>query len=79
MTFNQFAESIVNDPEYRDSLLKRARAGNLSPEVEALLIETASGLIPLSADHADLTSPAQSRTLALVEPLAFLSREAAAE
>lgn len=79
MTFKQFAESIVNDPEYRDSLLKRARAGNLSPEVEALLIETASGLIPLSADRADLTSPAQSRTLALVEPLAFPSRQVEAE
>ena len=37
------AAQIVNDPTYRDNLLKRARSGELSPAVEALMWHYAHG------------------------------------
>lgn len=70
MTLQEFAKTVVDDPAYRESLLKRARAGTLGEELEVLLISMSEGRMPLSADRAD-TPPAQSRTLALVRPSDF--------
>ncbi len=65
MTLRDFAQSIVDDPQYRDTITARARAGTLPEEIELFLLEMADGRVsPLSADFAP--PPAQSRTFALI-------------
>jgi hypothetical protein len=59
MNIHVFAQSIINDPAYRQSVIARAQAGTLPPAVEEMLWELADGRVPISA-------PVQSRTLALV-------------
>ncbi len=65
MTLRDFAQSVVNDPQYRESVMARAREGTLPEEVELFLLEMADGRLPaLSTDCAP--APAQSRTFALI-------------
>jgi hypothetical protein len=73
VNLQQFAEQVVNDPQYRQTLIDRARAGTLPPDVEMFLLETADGRVTLSEHRPDLLSAKQSHTLALVEPLTFPS------
>jgi hypothetical protein len=61
MNLQEFAESIVNDPRYRETVRARAFDGTLPPDVELMLLEMADQRWPLAADR-----PLQSRTLALV-------------
>ena len=64
MNMQEFAESIVNDPQYRATVRTRAFAGTLPPDVELMLLEMADQRWPAPADR-----PPQSRTLALVRPV----------
>ena len=62
MSLQEFAESIVNDPRYRDTVRARAFAGTLPSDVELLFLELCEQRRPfVTPDH-----PRQSRTLALV-------------
>lgn len=70
MTIRQFAQSIIDDPAYRETVKTRAQAGTLPPEVEMFLLEMADGRQPVSADRT-VGEPVQSRTLAIVRPSAF--------
>jgi hypothetical protein len=70
MTIRQFAQTIIDDPAYRETVKTRAQAGTLPLDVEMFLLEMADGRQPVSADRAGGES-VQSRTLALVRPLAF--------
>ena len=66
MTLRDFAQSIIDDPQYRETVVARAREGTLPEEVELFLLEMADGRVsPLSADCA--RAPAQSRTFALID------------
>ena len=60
-TFQQFAQSIRDSAEYRETVRIRAHTGMLPPDVEVYLLEMADGRLPVAADE-----PMQSRTLALV-------------
>ena len=62
MTLAEFAQTIIDDPGYRASVIARAQAGTLPPDIEMFLLETADGRVPVSL------LPNQSRTLALVRP-----------
>lgn len=62
MNLSEFAQAVVNDPAYRESVVSRAAAGTLPVEIEMLLLETADSRQPVSA------RPLQSRTLAIVRP-----------
>lgn len=65
MTLREFAQSVIDDPDYRATITARAREGTLPEEVELFLLEMADGRVsPLSADSA--RAPAQSRTFALI-------------
>lgn len=68
MTLREFAESIINDPAYRETVRQRAHAGTLPPDVESMLweiVEMADGsLPPLASDIG--RAPVQGPTLALV-------------
>ena len=61
MNLQEFAESVVNDPRYRETVRTRAFSGTLPPDVESLLLEMCEQRRPMTADR-----PLQSRTLALV-------------
>src|SRR5437773_1007937 len=51
MTLREFARSIVNDPQYRDTVRARANAGTLPEDIELFILELADGRVsPLSAD-----------------------------
>jgi hypothetical protein len=69
MTIQEFAQSIIDDPAYRETVRTRALAGTLPPDVELFLLESADGRLPLSKDR-DIPAPApvQSRTFALIRP-----------
>lgn len=69
MTFEDFARSVRDSPEYRESVRIRACAGTLPPDVELFLLEMADGRMPMAADRS-AGEPVQSRTLALVRPSA---------
>lgn len=65
MTLHEFAESIVNDPRYRETVRQRAFNGTLPPDIESLLLDLCEQRRPfVAADR-----PPQSRTLALVRPV----------
>ena len=64
MTITEFAQAVVADASYRESVLARARAGQLAPDIELFLLEAADARTPVSAD----VRPPQSRTLALIPP-----------
>lgn len=65
MNLRDFAQSVVNDSQYRDTITARARAGTLPEEIELFLLEMADGRVsPLSVDR--VLAPAQSRTFALI-------------
>lgn len=51
MTVQQFAQSIIEDPVYRQSIVARAAAGTLPNELELLLWDLASTRAPLSQDR----------------------------
>jgi hypothetical protein len=73
-SLREFAQSIVNDPQYRDTVTARARAGTLPEEIELFLLELADGRVsPMAADRAPTS--AQSRTLALIRPSASTREE----
>jgi hypothetical protein len=74
MTLSEFAESIISDPEYRTSVVSRARAGTLAPDIELLLLELADGRLPIALERSGTTSPA--RALALVRPSVSPAEEA---
>lgn len=78
ITLRQFAESIVNDEAYRDTVRARAQAGLLPPDVELFLleiVELADGRA-LSARAESVRAPTQSATLALVRrPSATVAEE----
>ena len=57
MTLQQFAQSIIDDPSYRDSVVTRARAGLLPADVELLLLELADGRLPMSAGRGFAPDP----------------------
>lgn len=65
MTLQQLAQTIIDDPAYRETLHARARAGTLPLEVELMLLEVADGRVPLAIES---PPERQSRTLALVRP-----------
>jgi hypothetical protein len=67
VNFEQFAQTVRDDPAYRDNLLMRARAGLLPADVEILPLEMADGRAPVAAIRSELP---QSRTLALIRPSA---------
>jgi hypothetical protein len=70
MTIQQFAQQIIDDPLYRETITARAQAGTLPPDVELFLLESADGRVPL----ADVRSVSpQSRTFAVVRPTVFAS------
>jgi hypothetical protein len=74
MTLREFAESIVNDPQYRDTVRARARAGTLPVDVELFILELADGRVsPLSVDR--VPTYTQSPTLALIRPSASTREE----
>ncbi len=65
MTLREFAQSVIDDPQYRETVVARAREGTLPEEIELFILEMADGRVsPLSTDRA--LAPAQSRTLALI-------------
>ena len=66
MTLQQFAQQIVDDPQYRDTITARARDGTLPPDVELFLLETAADVRPVGAPRRDASL--QSKTLALIRP-----------
>jgi hypothetical protein len=75
MTLREFAQSIVNDPQYRDTLRSRAAAGTLPEDVELFLLEMADGRVsPLSAGCVP-GSTQNPRTLALIRPSATVEEE----
>lgn len=68
MTIQQFAQQIIDDPQYRATIHARAMAGTLPPDVELFLLETAADLrLPIAANR--VIVPPQSRTFALIRPL----------
>ena len=48
MTIQQFAQSIVEDATYRETLRTRAQAGTLPENIELFLLEAADGRLPAS-------------------------------
>lgn len=73
MTVDEFARSIIECPEYRQSIVARAAAGTLSEDLEMLIWDVASNRIPMMrdplsklVDASRVVAPAQSKTLALV-------------
>ncbi len=68
MTIQQFAQQIIDDPQYRATIQARAVAGTLPPDVELFLLETAADLRPF-VTASRLVMPPQSRTFALIRPL----------
>lgn len=65
MTLRDFAQSVIDDPDYRATITTRARAGTLPEEIELFILELADGRVsPLSAEC--VPAPTQSRTLALI-------------
>jgi hypothetical protein len=65
MTLREFAQSVIDDPDYRSTVTARARAGTLPEEIELFILELADGRVsPLSAEC--VPAPTQSRTLALI-------------
>jgi hypothetical protein len=72
LTLREFAKSVIDDPEYRATVTARARAGNLTEEIELWLLETAEGrMTPKSAEC--VQAPTQSRSFAVVRPLASVA------
>lgn len=57
MNLRAFAQQIVTDPVYRQSLLDRAKAGTLPPDVEELIWSIADVRVPL-----DRPAPPRPRT-----------------
>jgi hypothetical protein len=83
VTFEDFARSVRDSAEYRESVKKRAIEGRLPPDVELFLLEMADGRVPLaadaqmvdgrnpvSADRPVATGVRQGPTLALIRPSA---------
>jgi hypothetical protein len=68
VTVPEFAQSVIEDPAYRESVVARARAGTLPESVELLLLEMADGRAPVAATNR--SELPQSRTLALIRPSA---------
>jgi len=66
MTLREFAQSVIDDPDYRATVTARARAGTLPEEIELFILELADGRTfpALSVDC--VPAPTQSHTLALV-------------
>jgi hypothetical protein len=72
MTLREFAQSVIDDPDYRATITARARAGTLPEEIELFILELADGRVsPLSVDC--VPGPTQSRTFAVVRPTVFAS------
>jgi hypothetical protein len=74
MTLREFAQSVIDDPDYRATITTRARAGTLPEEIELFILELADGRVsPLSAEC--VSGATQSRTLALIRPSASVEEE----
>jgi hypothetical protein len=63
MTLREFAQQVIEDPAYRETVRARALAGTLPPDLETFIWEVADGRLPAAVEH-----PVQSRTLALIRP-----------
>jgi hypothetical protein len=83
MTFQQWAATVRDSDEYRDSVRRRLVAGTLPPDVELFLLEAADGRLPasmdaqmadgrkpVSADRPNAPGLRQGPTLALIRPSA---------
>lgn len=70
MNLRTFAQQILADPLYRQSLVDRAKAGTLPPDVEELIWSIADARTPLTLDdRADTPSRPRRPTLAFTAPL----------
>jgi hypothetical protein len=69
MTLRQFAQNIIDDPAYRETVRTRALAGTLPPDLETFIWEVADGRLPVAMEH-EAPLPNQSKTLALIRPFA---------
>jgi hypothetical protein len=53
--FREFAKELIRDKDYRDGLMKRARAGKLAPPVEVSLLHYGAGkpteTVEINATH----------------------------
>jgi hypothetical protein len=50
MTVQEFARSIIESPEYRQTIIARAAAGTLDVDLEHLIWDLASNRIPMPRD-----------------------------
>jgi hypothetical protein len=75
MTLREFAQTLIQDPAYRETVRTRALAGTLPPDLETFLWEVADGRLPVSA-ACPTAPPEQSRSLALVNPTSWNREEA---
>lgn len=67
MTLREFAQYIIEDPAYRETVRTRAIAGTLPPDLETFIWEVADGRLPVALENA-APLPNQSKTLALIHP-----------
>jgi hypothetical protein len=63
MTLRQFAQQLIDDPAYRETVRTRALAGTLPPDLETFIWEVADGRLPAAPDL-----PNQSKSMALIRP-----------
>jgi hypothetical protein len=76
MTLREFAQSVIDDPDYRATITTRARAGTLPEEIELFMLEMAGGRTFPSLSAECVPAPTQSVTLALIRrPLATVKEE----
>jgi hypothetical protein len=68
MTLRQFAQQLIEDPAYRDTVRTRAIAGTLPPDLETFIWEVADGRLPVAVEEHAAPLPNQSKTLALIRP-----------
>lgn len=65
MNARAFARRIIKDPAYRQSVVMRANAGTLSPDLESLLWEIADTRVSFNVNT---LAPVQSATLHVIRP-----------
>jgi hypothetical protein len=75
MTLREFAQQLIEDPAYRETVRTRAIAGTLGDTLETFIWEIADGRLPFASDH----TPNQSKTLALIHPFVRAADQQEAE
>jgi|RhiMetdeSRZDD1v2_1073273.scaffolds.fasta_scaffold2603435_2 hypothetical protein len=61
-TPQEFARSIIEDPQYRQTIVARAAAGTLSEELEILIWDLASNRVPVTPTSAKLVAFSKEET-----------------